>query len=184
VAQSKAYLNTRFLESHDARALRILAEYLEPLSRFQRQRIQDTIVFMDRGRLKSHEAASAAVAEAEKTGVGLASARTALELSEYYEAARSLAHRLTEWSKNLADIVTLGLGCAAIGCFHGCRDPAPVRDHTGGLHRPNSSTTLSAGVRATEPPRNTRTLQGGAGRPKPTPVFPPRRRQATPPRAI
>jgi uncharacterized protein (TIGR00730 family) len=103
VAQSKAYLNTRFLESRDARALRILAEYLEPLSRFQRQHIQDTIVFMGSARLKSREAASAAVTEAEKTGIGLASARTNLELSEYYEAARSLAHRLTEWSKSLAD---------------------------------------------------------------------------------
>ena len=39
MAQSKAYLNTRFLESRDARALRILAEYLEPLSRFQRQQL-------------------------------------------------------------------------------------------------------------------------------------------------
>ena len=103
MAQSKAYLNARFLESRDARALRILAEYLEPLSRFQRQHVQDTIVFMGSARLKSREAASAAVAEAEKTGIALASARAALELSEYYEAARSLAHRLTEWSKNLAD---------------------------------------------------------------------------------
>jgi uncharacterized protein (TIGR00730 family) len=102
VAQSKAYHNLRFLGSIDARPLRILAEYLEPLSRFQRQHVQDTIVFMGSARLKSREAASAAVAEAETTGIGLASARTALELSEYYEAARLLAYRLTEWSKNLA----------------------------------------------------------------------------------
>jgi uncharacterized protein (TIGR00730 family) len=103
VTQSKAYLNTRFLESRDARALRILAEYLEPLSRFQRQHIQDTIVFMGSARLKSREAALAAVAEAEKTGIALEAARATLEMSEYYEAARELAHRLTEWSKNLAD---------------------------------------------------------------------------------
>jgi len=103
VAQSKAYLNARFLESRDARALRILAEYLEPLSRFQRQHIQDTIVFMGSARLKSREVALAGVADAEKTGIALESARTVLEMSEYYEAARALAHRLTEWSKNLAD---------------------------------------------------------------------------------
>ena len=103
VTQPKAYFNARFIESRDARALRILAEYLEPLSRFQRQHIQDTIVFMGSARLKSREAALAAVAEAEKTGIALESARTVLELSEYYEAARTLAHRLTEWSKNLAD---------------------------------------------------------------------------------
>ena len=41
MAQPKAYLNTQFLQSKDARALRILAEYLEPLSRFQRQRVQN-----------------------------------------------------------------------------------------------------------------------------------------------
>jgi len=103
VAQSKAYHNTRFLDSRDARALRILAEYLEPLSRFQRQHVQDTIVFMGSARLKSREAGLAMVAEAEKSGDGLASARAALELSEYYEAARALAYRLTEWSKNLGD---------------------------------------------------------------------------------
>jgi uncharacterized protein (TIGR00730 family) len=102
VVQSKAYHNLRFLDSRHAHPLRILAEYLEPLSRFQRHHVQDTIVFMGSARLKSREAASAAVVEAEKTGIGLASARTALELSEYYEAARSLAHRLTEWSKKLA----------------------------------------------------------------------------------
>ena len=99
--QPKAYHNTRFLESRDARALRILAEYLEPLSQFQRQHVQDTIVFLGSAQLKSREAALAALAEAEKTGNGLAAARTAVELSEYYEAARTLAHRLTDWSKQL-----------------------------------------------------------------------------------
>jgi hypothetical protein len=101
--QPKAYHNTRFLESRDARALRILAEYLEPLSRFQRNQIQDTIVFMGSARLKSQEAASAALAEARKSGAGIAAAEAALEHSAYYEAARDLAHRLTEWSKNLGD---------------------------------------------------------------------------------
>jgi uncharacterized protein (TIGR00730 family) len=38
-----------------------------------------------------------------RSGIALESARTVLELSEYYEAARTLAYRLTGWSKNLAD---------------------------------------------------------------------------------
>ena len=97
----KAYLNKRFLESRDARGLRILAEYLEPLFRFQRFRVDDTVVFMGSARLVSREAATARLAEAEKTGEGVEAARTALELSVYYEAARELAHRLTNWSKNL-----------------------------------------------------------------------------------
>jgi len=101
--QPKAYHNQRFLQSRDARALRILSEYLEPLSRFQRYQVQDTIVFMGSARLKSREAAQAALTEAERSGGDLASARNALELSEYYEAARELAHRLTDWSKKLGD---------------------------------------------------------------------------------
>jgi uncharacterized protein (TIGR00730 family) len=99
--QPKAYHDERFLDSRDARALRILAEYLEPLSRFQRHGVQDTIVFMGSARLKSREAAEAALADAERSGDGLEVARTAVELSTYYEAARELAHRLTNWSKNL-----------------------------------------------------------------------------------
>jgi hypothetical protein len=99
--QPKAYQDTRFLESKDARALRILAEYLEPLARFKRYGVQDTIVFMGSARLLSQEAAQAALAEAERTGSGVAQARTAAELAVYYESARELAHRLTNWSKKL-----------------------------------------------------------------------------------
>jgi uncharacterized protein (TIGR00730 family) len=97
----KAYEDMRFLESKDARALRILAEYLEPLSRFQRNEVRDTIVFMGSARLVSRQMAEVALAEAEKMGSGVAAARTALELSTYYEAARELSHRLTSWSKKL-----------------------------------------------------------------------------------
>jgi uncharacterized protein (TIGR00730 family) len=99
--QPKAYQDTRFLESKDARALRILAEYLEPLYRFQRHNIQDTIVFMGSARLRSEAAAKAALAEAERAGQGIEAAQTALQLSIYYEAARELAQRLTTWSKQL-----------------------------------------------------------------------------------
>jgi len=96
-----AYENMRFLESKDARAVRILAEYLEPLSRFDHFGVQDTIVFMGSARLSSREAAEAALARAERTRRGVAAARTALELSTYYESARELSHRLTTWSKKL-----------------------------------------------------------------------------------
>ena len=97
----KAYQDKRFLESKDARALRILSEYLEPLSRFKRYGVQDTIVFMGSARLVSEEAAKAQFAAAERAEEGLEAGRTALELSVYYEAARELAKRLTTWSKQL-----------------------------------------------------------------------------------
>ena len=100
---TKAYFNQKFLESRDARGLRILAEYVEPLSRFRRLRVDDTIVFMGSARLLSREAAEAALATAEKKGEGIEAARTKLELSAYYEQARELARRLTEWSKGLED---------------------------------------------------------------------------------
>lgn len=97
----KAYMNQRFLQSRDARELRILAEYLEPLSRFRRLRVNDTIVFMGSARLLSRDDATAALTEAEKSGIGMTAARSALELSTYYESARELAQRLTNWSKSL-----------------------------------------------------------------------------------
>ena len=99
--QPKAYEDTRFLRSRDARALRILAEYLEPLYRFERHNVQDTIVFMGSARLRSEEAARAALAEAERAGEGIEAAQMALGLSIHYEAARELARRLTAWSKKL-----------------------------------------------------------------------------------
>src|SRR5512137_1744373 len=46
-----AYRDTEFLDSDEARPLRILAEYLEPLHAFRRQRIHDTIVFFGSARL-------------------------------------------------------------------------------------------------------------------------------------
>ena len=97
----KAYMNQRFLESREARGLRILAEYVEPLARFRRLRVDDTIVFMGSARLKPRDVATAALENAEKSGKDVAAARMALEMSQYYEAARELAHRLTQWSKKL-----------------------------------------------------------------------------------
>ncbi len=72
----KVYHDAEFINSKDARALRILAEYLEPKARFEAHGLEDTIVFFG-------------------------SARTAPD-SKYYEAARQLAFRLTQWSKGLA----------------------------------------------------------------------------------
>lgn len=97
----KAYANESFLNSKDARTLRILAEYLEPRSRFDRLDVQDTIVFMGSARTLSREQAEAALRKAERDGSGLEQARTAVKMSVYYEAARELAHRLTRWSKSL-----------------------------------------------------------------------------------
>jgi uncharacterized protein (TIGR00730 family) len=99
--KAKAYSNPSFLSSKEARALRILSEYLEPKSRFERLRVDDTIVFMGSARLKSREEAEAALRRAEGGDGDLEAARTAVKMADYYEAARSLAFRLTQWSKGL-----------------------------------------------------------------------------------
>jgi len=100
-SQTKAYQNPAFLNSRDGRALRILSEYLEPKSRFDHHKVEDTIVFMGSARIKSREEAEELVRQAESGGGDLESARMALRMSAYYEAARELAARLTRWSKEL-----------------------------------------------------------------------------------
>ncbi len=99
----KAYENADFLHSRDARALRILSEYLEPLSRFEHYDIDDTIVFMGSARLKSAEDAAAMIAAAEAGDGDREAARRAERMAVYYEAARKLAFRLTDWSKSLGE---------------------------------------------------------------------------------
>jgi uncharacterized protein (TIGR00730 family) len=73
-----AYLNETFLESPDARGLRILSEYLEPLSHFRDEKIQDTIVFFGSARINEEG-----------------------PLGRYYRDAQTLARLVTEWSSKL-----------------------------------------------------------------------------------
>ena len=97
----KAYRNREFLNSKEARSLRILSEYLEPKSRFDHHKVDDTIVFMGSARIPSHEQAEAALKKAQTSGGDLARAREDVAMSVYYERARELAFRLTQWSKGL-----------------------------------------------------------------------------------
>ncbi len=99
----EAFRNEEFLNSRDARSIRILAEYHEPASRFARYAVDDTIVFLGSARLLSRAAAREQLEQAEQRGDDVRQARQMLEMAKYYEAARELAHRLTEWSKQLSD---------------------------------------------------------------------------------
>ncbi len=99
----EAFRNEAFLSSRDARSLRILAEYHEPASRFARYAVDDTIVFLGSARILPEAAAREQLERVEREGGDKERARTMLEMSRYYEAARELARRLTEWSKQLAD---------------------------------------------------------------------------------
>ncbi len=102
----KAYENAAFINSQAGRPLRIVSEHLEPEARFEDQGISDTIVFFGSSRILPRFEARAALKKARgkkrpsKDEIGRA--ERAVEMSRYYEDARELAHRLTEWSKGLA----------------------------------------------------------------------------------
>jgi uncharacterized protein (TIGR00730 family) len=116
-----AYLNPEFLNSPDGRILRILSEYAEPLSRFRREKIQDTVVFFGSARFASLPDAQNALTILEKPGsarpaspeelpgardgdalqAALKRAHAAVEMARYYEEARRLASMLTAWTLTL-----------------------------------------------------------------------------------
>jgi uncharacterized protein (TIGR00730 family) len=107
--QPLAYLYPEFLESAEARPIRILSEYLEPLRRFKEQKIQDTVVFFGSARVHSRVQATRALDRLRKRNprttpdyaAALRRSRKALKWSRYYEDARVLAHQLTKWSLSL-----------------------------------------------------------------------------------
>lgn len=74
----KAYENPEFLISPEARTVRILSEYLEPLSRFKRLKVNSTVLFL---------------------GSSLAGGRDKNSLlNKYYWEAEELAYRITRWA--------------------------------------------------------------------------------------
>jgi len=99
----KAYKNDDFMASSDARALRILSEYLEPMERFEHYDIRDTVLFFGSARLIAEDEAKAALTAAEAAGEGVEAAERRVQMSQYYEATRELARRITQWSKGLKD---------------------------------------------------------------------------------
>src|SRR6187455_976001 len=122
--QPLAYLYPEFLESPEARPIRIFAEYMEPLRRFKEQKIQDTVVFFGSARVDSRDRAERALQTLRARGVNeidaqyeaeLAKSRNALEWARYYEDARELARLFTAWTLSLQSdnhrfVVTSGGG--------------------------------------------------------------------------
>ena len=73
-----AYHDDSFLDSDEARPVRILSEYLQPLEVFRRRRVHDTIVFFGSARLRESD-----------------------PLGSYVTEARELARLVTIWSEGL-----------------------------------------------------------------------------------
>ena len=105
----KAYKNPEFLGSPEARIIRILAEYLEPESRFAKFNIEDTIVFFGSARIRPADQARTSLDDLRKKTNGGGSGHAAallraeqdMAMSKYYEDALRLASMLTSWSKEL-----------------------------------------------------------------------------------
>ena len=120
-----AYENPEFLNSPDGRILRIMAEYQEPMTRFRRERIQDTVVFFGSARFRALDEASSELELLANTGstqaapdhhqparpdeiesgdpsrLKLKLAEAAVEMARYYEDARKLAGMMASWAKEL-----------------------------------------------------------------------------------
>ncbi len=108
IKATKAYKNLKFLTSHEAREIRVLAEFLEPEARFAKYNITDTFVFFGSARIISEKEAKKNLRELKKQKnkiknyeKKLVKAERDLEFSKYYEDARELAKRLTKWSIDL-----------------------------------------------------------------------------------
>jgi uncharacterized protein (TIGR00730 family) len=110
-APKAPHQDPKFLESTAARPLRIMAEYLQPLVQFKKEGIGDTIVMFGSARIESHETSQARLTKLKKTRVSklsaaarmkhrlaLRDAKSAVEMSRYYEEARELSRRITSWA--------------------------------------------------------------------------------------
>ncbi len=102
----KAYNNLDFLNSADARTIRILSELYEPESRFEKNKIRDTVVFFGSARILSKKEALKFLSEAKKdkshaSKEKINHAQKLLEMSRYYEDAVELSKKLTMWSMSL-----------------------------------------------------------------------------------
>src|SRR5258707_2369562 len=100
------------MESLPARPVRILTEYIDPLERFRREKVGDTIVMFGSARILSREKALARLRKLQKRDKvrgapeirkAIREAKALLEMSRYYEEARELSKRITTWAMSLGD---------------------------------------------------------------------------------
>jgi hypothetical protein len=104
----------KFMSSTPARPIRILSEYLHPLAQLKKEGIGDTIVMFGSARIDSHETAAARYTRLKQENASkmsplrlkrrhaaLREAKSALEMSRYYEEARRLSHKITTWALSL-----------------------------------------------------------------------------------
>ncbi len=100
-----SYHNYEFLESDDARPIRILSEYIEPKTRLERTGVTDAIVIFGSARILSEENAKKQLEKIKKnpksTNKEIKEAKKKLSLSKYYEDAREISYKLTQWTTTI-----------------------------------------------------------------------------------
>jgi uncharacterized protein (TIGR00730 family) len=109
--QPPAYRDAEFMESLAARPVRILTEYIDPMVRMRREAVGDTIVIFGSARICPPERAQARLKHltsgrhrpSPQHRAAVRQARAVLEMSRYYDAARELSRRITEWSLSLGE---------------------------------------------------------------------------------
>lgn len=114
----KAYKDLDFINSVEARPLRILSEYMEPQIRLDKLNVQNTIVFFGSARILSNEVAKKGLDLLKKTKNSKEKerAKNLLHMSKYYEDAVTLSKMLTEWSdKNFGTTKKRFLICSGGG---------------------------------------------------------------------
>ena len=77
--KSRFYYDKKFLGAKAGRPLRILSEYLAPLSAIERNNVKDTIVFFGSARIQDKEDTA---------------------INKYYQKAKELSYKLTKWNMN------------------------------------------------------------------------------------
>ena len=98
----KSYHNRDFLNSPQARPIRILSEYLEPRTRLERHGVRDTVVFFGSARFVDAETAQR-MADSATTEEEKIKAKQMLDGAPYYEDARKLGFQLTTWASERPD---------------------------------------------------------------------------------
>jgi uncharacterized protein (TIGR00730 family) len=98
-----AYENEQFLNSPDGRVLRIMSEYVEPLARFRREQIQDTVVFFGSARFLSMADANKAVQQLspDTNQETRKLAQASVDMARYYDDSRRMAFLLSEWAATI-----------------------------------------------------------------------------------
>ncbi|MCE9498990.1 MAG: TIGR00730 family Rossman fold protein [Leptospira sp.] len=101
----KAYENSDFLHSLEARNLRILSEYQYPASEFEKKKVLGTVVMFGSARIHDRveqELEIKRLRDANASGVTIEYAEKKLKLCRFYDEAVELSRLITLWGQEIS----------------------------------------------------------------------------------